>query len=97
MALVCVQAYRSAVGFELIVLATAFVCFRHDRTQLRLSASLALAGALQAWLAENLAHSLLSDAVVDLLVLAVLALAWCIASRPAASATTALRSAVASR
>ena len=38
-ALVCVQAYRIAVGFELIVLATAFVCFRLDRTELRLSAS----------------------------------------------------------
>jgi hypothetical protein len=72
---------RITVGFELVVLATALVGYRRDRTALGLSVALALGGALQVSLAEDLGHSPQVHAFHGLLALVVLALAWRIVAR----------------
>jgi hypothetical protein len=72
---------RIAVGFELAVLATALIGYRHDRTELGLSAALVLVGALQVSLAEDLGGSPQVHAFHGLLALVVLTLAWRILAR----------------
>jgi hypothetical protein len=72
---------RIAVGFELLVLLTAVLGFRHDRTELGLSGALALTGLLQVSLAADLGRSPAVHALHGLLSLAVLLLAWRIATR----------------
>jgi uncharacterized membrane protein len=82
---------RVAVGFELLVLATALVGYRHDRTELGLSGALALVGALQASLATDLGSSPRVHALHGLLALAVLTLAWRIVARRAPGRRAAAR------
>src|SRR4029077_8173227 len=72
---------RVAVGFELVVLLTALLGYRDDRTELRLSAALFLVGLLQVSLAQVLGNSPYVHAFHALFALAVLALAWRIVAR----------------
>jgi hypothetical protein len=76
---------RIAVGFELLVLATALIGYRHDRTELRLSGALALVGLIQVSLASDVGSSAYVHAFHGLLALAVFGLAWEVVSRTASA------------
>jgi hypothetical protein len=74
---------RIAVGFELLVLATAIVAFRHDDAELRLSLALVLVGLLQVSLAADLGSAPEVHAFHGLLALVVLGLSGAVVARTA--------------
>lgn len=72
---------RVVVIFEIVVLLTALLGWRHDRIELRLSAALVLVGGLQVSFAKDLGKSPQVHALHGLLALVVVLLASLIAIR----------------
>ena len=72
---------RVAVGFELLVLVTALLGWRSDRTEVRLGIALVVVGALQVSLAKDVGSSPGVHALHGLLALAVLVLASVMTTR----------------